>query len=426
MSMVSEQSDGSPILTEKGKLPSREEFSEWVHDALNRLYDSPYLGEHPLRCLLTEEEIRSPERAQYLRRLLLSAIRDLRPSPGAPADSPDWRGYRILELRHVEGLGPAEAMRELSLGRSQFFREQKHILDALSDRLWEAWQRTKEVTPTTLETRDSRAALFSSAVEQLASQAMWEPINPTHLWAELGPLIEALARVEQVGVTFAPDSVSDCIETDRVLLRQAVLDVFTNVLPAAHGGRVQMRCFTSSDESAGLQIDVMPAEVNTSQPHEVNPEVARRLMTVMGGALRVTQAEDGGWQVQLAWPAGRPILFVIDDNEEFTDLYRRFLAGRNWRVIGAASGREALARLTSVRPTVILLDVLMPSEDGWELLVTLKSREDTRDIPVIVCSVLDQPGLALALGAAGYLAKPVTQRELMRALAPWRRALAIT
>lgn len=410
-------------MSQPEKSPDRNEFSEWVRDALNRLYDSPYLGEHPLGGLLSKEEAESPERAQHLRRVLLGAIRDLRPSPGAPADSPDWRGYRILELRHIEGLGPVEAMRELSLGRSQFFREQKHILDALSDRLWEAWQRARDGVRPVTESSNSRAALFSSAVEQLASQSTWEPVDPIQLWTELEPLVATLARAEQVAIVFAfSDHAPEYIETDRVLLRQAVLDVLANVLPVAHGGRVEVRYFVAEDESAGLQIDAAPAQI-VPVTKEVNLDAARRLMAAMGGALRVMRRENGNWQVQLAWPAGRPILLVIDDNEEFTDLYRRYLAGRNWHVVGAASGREALARLVMVRPTVILLDVLMPSEDGWELLVALKAREETRSIPVIVCSVLDQPGLALALGAAGYLAKPVAQRELVRALAPWRRTI---
>jgi CheY-like chemotaxis protein len=314
-------------------------------------------------------------------------------------------------------------MRELSLGRSQFFREQKHILDALSDRLWEAWRRAHDGVCPATESSNSRAALFSSTVEQLASQSTWEPIDPIQLWTELEPLVATLARAEQVAIVFAfSDPAPEYIETDRVLLRQAVLDVLANVLPvASHGGRVEVRYFVAEDESAGLQIDAAPAQI-APVTEEVNLDAARRLMAAMGGALRVVRQESRYWQIRLAWPAGRPILLVIDDNEEFTDLYRRYLAGRNWHVIGAASGREAWRDWLQC-PTVILLDVLMPSEDGWELLVALKAREETRTIPVIVCSVLDQPGLALAWAPWGISPNRVAQRELVRALAPWRRTI---
>lgn len=401
--------------------PSYEAFGEWVHEALNGLYDSPYLREHPLQALLPLEEEQSPERAQHLRRLILDAIRGLLPCPGTPADSSDWRGYRILELRYVDGLSPAEAMQELSLGRSQFFREQKYALDALTKWLWEAWQRRRQEQPS--EAGRSRAALFSSALEQLAALATWESISPAQLWAELAPLAQALARNVSASVVFSDAHLPATIQTDRVLLRQALLDMIAAALRAAPGGRVEVGGFATEEES-GLQVDVLPPGGQPASPGALGADVARQLTAPMGCTLRESRLKRCGWRWQLAWPVGLPTVLVIDDNEEFADLYRRFLAGRPWRVVGVASGREGLAWLAHTRPAVILLDVLMPAEDGWELLVTLKGRDETRDIPVVICSVLDQPDLALALGAAAYLAKPVTQQELVRTLAPWRRAVA--
>jgi CheY-like chemotaxis protein len=408
-------------LVEIESLPDEETFGEWVRDALNHLYDSPHLQDHPLKALLPQAE-GSPERAQALRRIILGAIRKLRPAAGTPANSADWRGYRILELRYVEGLGPTEAMKELALGRSQFFREQKHALDALSARLWEDWKHPHKGTPGVVSGH-SRAELFSSAVEQLTAQGAWEPITPEKLWAELAPLLEPLARAEGATLRFVRTAVHDCIETDRVLLRQVVLDVLAGALRAAPGGCVTLSCFSAAHAS-GLQIDMRPAEGTALAPRQIGSDVARRLMAAMGGILQVGLHGEEGWRLRLAWPSDNPTLLVIDDNTEFADLYRRYLAGRNWRVIGASSGREALAQLAHLHPTVILLDVLMPSEDGWELLVTLKACEDSRHIPIIICSVLEQPGLAMSLGAEGYLAKPVAQSELLRILAPWHRAVA--
>jgi Amt family ammonium transporter len=91
----------------------------------------------------------------------------------------------------------------------------------------------------------------------------------------------------------------------------------------------------------------------------------------------------------------------------------------HWEVIGAADGESARAEILRRRPTVILLDVMMPREDGWEFLVGIKARDETRDIPVIVCSVLSEPQLAATLGAFAYLTKPVTQQALLGVLAPW-------
>jgi Amt family ammonium transporter len=59
----------------------------------------------------------------------------------------------------------------------------------------------------------------------------------------------------------------------------------------------------------------------------------------------------------------------------------------------------------------------MPTMDGWEILQALQANPETRDIPVIVCSVWDEPELAYSLGATYFLKKPISQRDLWAALA---------
>lgn len=69
------------------------------------------------------------------------------------------------------------------------------------------------------------------------------------------------------------------------------------------------------------------------------------------------------------------------------------------------------------KPDAIILDVMLPSADGYEALQTLRSDPITASIPVVVCTVLKQRDLALALGATDFLAKPATQGALLAALA---------
>lgn len=61
-----------------------------------------------------------------------------------------------------------------------------------------------------------------------------------------------------------------------------------------------------------------------------------------------------------------------------------------------------------------LLDVLMPNNDGWQILEWLRAEPSTSTVPIVVCSVLDQPHLAFALGAQAVLQKPVTQADLLK------------
>jgi CheY-like chemotaxis protein len=152
----------------------------------------------------------------------------------------------------------------------------------------------------------------------------------------------------------------------------------------------------------------------------VSLEISAGLAGALGGALHLETSQPGEWKARLLWPKAAPdTLLVVDDNEGLVELFRRYLVGLPWQVVGAASGAEARQHLTQVHPTVVIMDIMLPGEDGWELLMAFKADEATRDIPVIICSVQQEPALAQSLGAAAYLPKPVTQSDLVRALSPW-------
>jgi CheY-like chemotaxis protein len=67
-------------------------------------------------------------------------------------------------------------------------------------------------------------------------------------------------------------------------------------------------------------------------------------------------------------------------------------------------------------PKVIVLDVMMPQIDGWELLASLRQHPNTSHIPVVVCTILPQEDMALSLGASGFVRKPVTRHIFLAAL----------
>jgi CheY-like chemotaxis protein len=103
---------------------------------------------------------------------------------------------------------------------------------------------------------------------------------------------------------------------------------------------------------------------------------------------------------------------VVDNNVDFIRLVERFLASYPWEVIAASSVERAHAQARAHHPAAILLDVVIPDRDGWDLLLALKTTPETRDIPVIICSVLNEPEVATSLGATAYLHKPISQQQL--------------
>jgi CheY-like chemotaxis protein len=82
----------------------------------------------------------------------------------------------------------------------------------------------------------------------------------------------------------------------------------------------------------------------------------------------------------------------------------------------ARDGEEGLSKARQLHPALITLDLLLPKVDGWDLLVRLKGDPETREIPVVIVSIIDQPGKGFALGAADYLLKPVGREDLLHAL----------
>jgi CheY-like chemotaxis protein len=107
-------------------------------------------------------------------------------------------------------------------------------------------------------------------------------------------------------------------------------------------------------------------------------------------------------------------VLVIDDNAYSRDVLRRTLEDDGHTVATAASGEEGLAIARQLRPSLILLDVMMPGMDGWAVLRKLKADPELRTIPVTMVTVIDdEVRMGFALGAAEYLTKPVDREHLL-------------
>ena len=213
---------------------TQQQFSEWVHEALNHLYDSSYLQSHPLVNLLLDEEEGFMNHSQPLRRLLLDAIHRMRPGPGVPAQAPDWRAYKILELRYIEGLPPGDVMERIALSKSQYFREQARILEAVTLHLWEQWQQRASDSllsldlPTAGLTVDApRKELARLEAERMCMHAVWEEVDVGQLLQVLFAFVKPLALAKGVMVHLESMGYFTVSHVDRVLLRQAVLNVIS-------------------------------------------------------------------------------------------------------------------------------------------------------------------------------------------------------
>jgi CheY-like chemotaxis protein len=109
---------------------------------------------------------------------------------------------------------------------------------------------------------------------------------------------------------------------------------------------------------------------------------------------------------------GRAKVLVVDDDPTTLNLLAKTLDREGYHVISARNGAEALTLARKYKPKAITLDVLMPQMDGWGALKEIKADPELRDIPVIVVTVLNERGMAIPLGAADFMTKPVDRVRL--------------
>jgi CheY-like chemotaxis protein len=405
-------------MTANTKPLTRDQFEKWVHSALGHLYDASYLQNHPLANVLLTEEKRHPlNRSQSLRRILLDAIQSLRPEPGRPALSPDWRAYRILELRFIEGLNPTEIMEELKVAKSQFFRDQARILEALVDILWSQVRDPSLPTVDRSYLEENDRHPVQSETVRLLDSATWETLDLAELIKELHPIIATLIASQGANFDFK-DLISILVHADRIMLRQALLKIFTYALSVTQDKYIVMKSYRH-DKEARVRLSTRISSDTQLSSQDPGLEICTQLMAAMGGKLQVNP-DPPHWEAVLSWPETNPrVLLIVDDNDKIIDLFRRYLSGQDWVVKWATSGAEAFQKISETKPTVVMLDVMIPGEDGWEILMKFKKSPETSDIPVIICSVVQEPQLAQSLGAAAYLPKPVSQIALVNALAPY-------
>jgi CheY-like chemotaxis protein len=115
-------------------------------------------------------------------------------------------------------------------------------------------------------------------------------------------------------------------------------------------------------------------------------------------------------------PIDGRVILAIDDDEQVISLYERYLEPQGFHLVALTDPSKARERVRQLKPYAVTLDIMMPGYDGWQVINDLKSDPETRDVPVIICSILEQEEKGFNLGAADYLVKPIIEDDLINAL----------
>ena len=289
---------------------------------------------------------------------------------------------------------------------------------------------------------------------------------------DVSPLVQdvaatAQALVDKRGNTLAVKLAPDLgqMHQDVTKLRQMLLNLLSNAakftergaitLAASRaGGEVQFRVSDTGIGMTAEQLDKLfqrfqQADASTTRRFGgtgLGLSITKAFSSMLGGTVAVDSVPGRGTSFTLRLPAawqppqadlpdadapgaetpaaGSVPILVIDDDPAVLDLITRFLQREGFAVRTALDGETGLRLAAELRPSAILLDIMMPRVDGWAVLSRLKADPALSSIPVVVVSFVDERGLGYSLGAADYLVKPVEWdrlRQALEALAPESR-----
>ncbi len=114
--------------------------------------------------------------------------------------------------------------------------------------------------------------------------------------------------------------------------------------------------------------------------------------------------------------ADTPLVLLIDDDVTIHDLVKRFLRKEGFRTVCAQNGPEGLELARKLQPSIIVLDVMMPTMDGWSVLTLLKSDPEAADIPVVMLTMVDNKEMGFSLGVDDYMLKPIERTSFVSVL----------
>jgi PAS domain S-box-containing protein len=249
------------------------------------------------------------------------------------------------------------------------------------------------------------------------------------------------------------------VSADATRVRQVMMNLVSNAAKFTEAGSITLRAQTVEEREPRtdqfvrfVQISVIDtgsgiaekdmhklfeafSQVDASPTRKVGGtglglSICRRMIELHGGRIWAESEIGRGSNFSFTLPvyqketppppeagqAAPPTVLVVEDDQGLVGLYRRYLEPHGYKVVAVDKSTDTLSRTAIHRPVAIVLDVIMPNRDGWQVLADLKENESTRLIPVIVCTIVSDRERAMRLGAADYLNKPILEADLLQAL----------
>lgn len=395
---------------------TREQFLQHLHAALTHLYDANHLCQNMLVSSFGLSQRFDASAA--LRAILIDAIAALKPKPDDPAQEHAWHAYESLFCCYVQQLSQQVVADQLAMSARQVRREQQKAIELLADRLWVKYQ-TGGQPPDLPGTLEASQPMFGSELAWIKDTPLENPSNLDDEIAHVMELAQPLATQNQVHLVLNTLDRLLPLAVHPVALHQVMLSLLGIAIPRVSGGEANIEASLSRWEVA-IRIWCVtpkPSAAQVTNEETSSLVIAKQLAALSGGELTATLAPGQPFVASLTLPLLQQLpVLVIDDNADALNLFQRYSNGSRYRVIGTQDPKQVLSLAESHSPQVVVLDVMMPQVDGWMMLGRLRQHPLTRQVPIVVCTILPQEKLALSLGASAFLMKPVTRQMFLTAL----------
>jgi CheY-like chemotaxis protein len=389
-----------------------EDFEQSVRGTLAHLYDPAY---RPPEIVWTVTGCDPQQGLEAIQMAMIRAIEDLKPAHHVPSTARSRRVYGLLFHRYVQGLTQEETAERLGITPRHLRREQAGAVHALALHLWEqsraaeklAQEERSQPSDAQLPAYRSQVKQELAALQDSAPGAVADVGEAIHGAVKLGSALTTQRGVDLEVESLQPNLVAVIHPS---ALRQVLLAAVRQLAQLMSSGQIALR---AEREERNVRIAITGQPAATDSPP--NGNFIREIVAAQGGSVEVS-AEDDRISFCMELPSVDLAVLVVDDNADLIHLYRRYVVGTRYRIVHTAQGQRVFEIVEASAPDVIILDVMLPDIDGWELLAHLHEHPATRSIPVVVCSVVREEDLALALGAALYLPKPVERQQFIQAL----------
>ncbi len=290
-----------------------------------------------------------------------------------------------------------------------------------------------------------------SKIEAGKMELAFDEVNITDLTNSVLSTMTGLIKDKPIILKRDMQSNLPTVRADPIRIRQVMINLLSNAAKFTDEGEITVGVAVSSeygttpemvvkvtDTGPGISLEDQEklfqpfSQVDDSPTRKTGGSglglsISRHLIQLHGGRIGVDSKPGEGSTFYFTLPlyrskdnvalaSGDKTILTIDDDPQVIGLYERFLQPQGYQIIPLTDSSHATERVKQLKPFAVTLDIMMPGIDGWQVLKDLKSDNDTRDIPVIVCSILEDQQKALDLGAFDYLVKPILEEDLARAL----------